>query len=77
MNIEDKLAYIRKALELGALVEMKFFFIKNQEKAAEIMDNLQPVVQTEYGSNHGTHWCSADDRDNKLETTIYFQNKGR
>ncbi|MCM3567882.1 hypothetical protein [Neobacillus mesonae] len=75
MNIEDKLAYIRKALELGAKVGINFYFIENKEKAAEIMVELQPAVQVEYDSNDGTHWCYADDYDNQLETTVFYQSK--
>lgn len=74
MTIDEKLAYLRKALEMGAFVEVKFHRLENEKATKEIITELQPLtLPFEYWDNQGTHWYQANDRDNKLDTVIFFK----
>jgi hypothetical protein len=41
MNIEQKMEYIRRALELGATVDVKWYFLEDEDKARELIANLK------------------------------------
>lgn len=77
MNIEQKLAYVRKALEMGADVEVKFHDIRTQDKAEKAAIELSELsgLSHRYNSHNETHWYRLRSKDYSLETTIFFDAK--
>jgi hypothetical protein len=76
MNIEEKLAFVRKALELGAEIEAKFFWAENEEEAKKIGSELEYLIKApfELDENEGTKWNIAKNRSDKLKTVVFFNN---
>jgi hypothetical protein len=71
MNIEQKMEYIRKALELGASIDVKWYTIKGEEKAKELIANLD-TVPFEQKESEKVNWFAAYDYENAINTTIFF-----
>lgn len=69
MNIEKQLEALRKALEDGAKVEIKFY--DSKEKALEIMSVLD--IKPEEKSSGGYYWI--DSECGNLEVTGYYDPK--
>jgi hypothetical protein len=71
MNIEQKMEYIRRALELGASIDVKWYTIEGEEKARELIANLD-TVPFEQKEVEKTNWFAAYDYKNAINTTIFF-----
>lgn len=76
LTFEQKMAYVRKALELGANIQVRFHNYLDKDEATktafELSDFLQiPVSRRDY---NGTHWFSIGE-DYSIETTVYFNEK--
>jgi hypothetical protein len=67
MNIEQKLAFIQKALELGADIDVSFHNIKDKKQAKEIAVDLSKEfgLRHKNESHNGTNWY-------KLRTTVEY-----
>jgi hypothetical protein len=74
MSMEQKLAYVQKAIELGADVDLKFHDIHDEKEAEKVAAELSKIVQIPFQekSNNGTHWYKIKNDDYSLETTIFF-----
>jgi hypothetical protein len=73
MNIEQKMAYIRRALELGASIDVKWYTIESEEKARELIADLEKdTVPFKQKESEKTNWFAAYDYENAINTTIFF-----
>jgi hypothetical protein len=88
MNIEQKMAYLRKALEMGADIEVDFHNFRTQEAAENAISTLNEVVPQEFvkrASKEKTdslRWFKATDyeeskpfRFQRFYTVFYFEEK--
>jgi hypothetical protein len=76
MNIEQKMAYIRRALELGAYIDVKFHCINEKEGAEKVASELSEMlgVQSEQFSSDDkeTHWFKIRNWKNHLDTVVFY-----
>jgi hypothetical protein len=74
MNMDEKLAFVRKALEMGAGVYVNFHHIENEDKAKEMGSELESLIKApfELSENNGIHWYSAENYDEKLEAAVFY-----
>jgi hypothetical protein len=73
MNIEQKMEYIRRALELGAHVDVKWYNIEDEDKARDLIADLEKdTVPFEQKESEKVNWFAAYDYENAINTTIFF-----
>lgn len=74
MNIDEKLALVRKALEMGAYIEVKFHNAENEDSAKNITSDLNGFVQEpfKFMERNGSRWYQSYDYKNKVEAVVYF-----
>jgi hypothetical protein len=74
MNIEQKMEYIRKALELGADVDLMFHKIQDKKQAKKIAVELSKLggFKHKQNSHNGTHWYKIKSEDYSLETSVFY-----
>jgi DNA polymerase/3'-5' exonuclease PolX len=76
MNIEQKMAYIRRALELGADIDVKFHCTNEKEKAEKVAAELSEMlgIQSEQLSSDDkeTHWFKIRNWENRLDTVVFY-----
>jgi hypothetical protein len=75
MTIDEKLAFVKRALELGAEIEANFFWAKNEEEAKRIGTELEDLIKApfELDENDGTKWNQAKNRSDKLKSIVFFR----
>jgi hypothetical protein len=75
MSIEEKLAFIRRALELGANVDINLHRIADKELAKKAAAELSKKLNKPYQEkeNDSTHWFKVVDWDNRLEVAIFYE----
>jgi hypothetical protein len=74
MNIEQKMEYIRRALELGANVYLNFHNFNEKSEAEKTAVELSRLagVTHQQKSNNGTHWYKIQNDDYSLESSIFY-----
>lgn len=74
MNIEEKLAFVRKALEMGANVEVNFHNIKSKEEAKQVAVELSKEFNLphRHREHNNTHWYKIRNEDWTLEAAIFY-----
>jgi hypothetical protein len=74
LSIEQKMEYLRKALEMGARFDIYFHGVENKETAEKIANELKNVVdfQFEDNTNGEISWLTTDYF--KISTSIFYQN---
>ncbi|MDP4106955.1 MAG: hypothetical protein Q8935_18620 [Bacillota bacterium] len=74
LSIEQKMEYLRKALEMGARFDIYFHGIENKEAAEKIANELKTVVdfQFEDGKADINNYIATD--YGQISTSIFFQN---
>lgn len=77
MNIEQKLAYIKRALEMGANVQLYFHNMPEKEEAEKAMKELSSMNNVPYQSygDDGYHWFQSNDSENKLRISAFYEAK--
>lgn len=77
MNMEQKLAYIKKAIEMGADIDVMFHNLKEKADAKEAAIELSKVgnMKHAYKNHNGTHWYKLRSEDYSLNTSIFFDEK--
>lgn len=75
MNIDQKLAYIKRALEMGANVQLYFHNMPEKEEAEKVMKELSSMNNIPYQSlsNDDIHWLHSDDSENKLRASAFYE----
>jgi hypothetical protein len=74
MNIEQKMEYIRRALELGATVDVKWYFLEDEDKARELIANFEKeTIPFEQKESEKINWFQAYDYKNNINTTVFFE----
>lgn len=75
MNMEQKLAYLQKALEMGARIEVKFHFVQGEQKAKEMAATFSEMsgIPAKSSYSNGAFWYNVDDYKNQLETTVFYK----
>jgi hypothetical protein len=79
MSIDQKLEYIRKALELGADVSLGFHNCRDKEEAEKLASKLSelihiPVVH-KASCDSSLRWLKIDYNYSELATTIFYEEK--
>ncbi|MGF6951916.1 3-methyladenine DNA glycosylase AlkD [Neobacillus sp. B4I6] len=74
MTIEQKLAYIKRALELGGDVDVKFHNIRDKKAAEQVAVELSEISNRPYEqkSSNSTNWYKIQNEDYIFETYIFF-----
>jgi hypothetical protein len=74
MNIEQKMEYIRRALELGANVELNFHNLKKEEEAQQAVSELTSMADVPYSKheNDGTKWFKIRNYADRIYTTVFY-----
>jgi hypothetical protein len=74
MTMEEKLAYVQKAIELGADVELKFHDIREEKEAEKVVAELSEIVSIPFrkSESKGTRWFKIQNNDLSLETVVFF-----
>jgi multidrug resistance efflux pump len=83
MNIEQKLAYLRKVLEMGADVQVTFHNARTQEEAKSISSALNELFPQDFNKmadpNSSLRWLKAQQSTEishfnwvNLNTTIFY-----
>jgi hypothetical protein len=77
MSIEEKMAYVRKAIEMGASVDLHFhnFREKAEAKAAAMELSKLAKLQHSHKSHNGSNWYKIKNEDYTLETSIYYDDE--
>ena len=72
LTLEQKMAYIRKALEMGAKININFHCIDSQEDAEKVAATFSQSLNVPFKEvNAGVfNWYKIDDR--QLETAVFF-----
>ena len=75
MSIDEKLTIVRKALEMGAYVEVKFHGLESEEEALNITADLKELVKEPFEKEavNGSCWFQSNDFENKVEAVVYFK----
>lgn len=76
LNIEQKMEYLRKALEMGADIDVKFYNVGNKKDALQTAKELSDFINIPYEqrSREDTNWLRIDSKDWSLRTTVYYEN---
>jgi hypothetical protein len=79
MSIEEKLVYIRQAIELGADVSLSFHDCRDKEEAEKLASKLSelihiPVVH-KASSDSSLRWLKIDYNYSEIATTIFYDEK--
>lgn len=75
MNIEQKLAFVRRALELGADIDLYFHNIKDKQEAKKTAVELSKEfgLKHRHLSHNDTNWYKLQNGDDySIEASIYF-----
>lgn len=74
MNIEQKMVLIRRALELGACVDLNLHNCKEESEAKQVAEELSQLTTIPHKaqSHGGTQWFKIDDRDNHIGVVIFY-----
>jgi hypothetical protein len=77
MTIEEKMVYIRKAIEMGASVDLNFHNIKGKAEAKEVAVVLSELSNLPYShkSHTGTNWYKIKNKDHSLKTSIFYDDE--
>lgn len=74
MNIEQKLEFIQRSLEMGADVDVKFHEVYSKQEAENIADEFSIMLDVaceEKGSN-GTKWFQLNDYKKGVYITVFY-----
>jgi hypothetical protein len=74
MSIDEKLAFVRKALEMGANVEVNFHNIKGKKEAKQAAVELSKPfnLSHRHKSHDNTNWYKIKNEDWSLEAAIFY-----
>jgi hypothetical protein len=77
MSIEEKMAYVRRALELGASVDLHFHNFRDKESAKKAAMELSELSNLPHRnkSHNGSSWYKIKNEDYSLETSIYYDDE--
>ncbi|POD45907.1 hypothetical protein BKM15_26170 [Pseudomonas syringae pv. syringae] len=74
LTIEQKLEVVRKALEKGALIDLKFHDIKGPERAEATVAELSEMINQSYAkdAHNGANWISAHNYTDGIHVTVFY-----
>jgi hypothetical protein len=74
MNIEQKMEYIRRALELGANVDISFHNVSTKKEAKRIAVELSNMAGLKHKqtTHDGTHWYKIRNDDYTFGTSVFY-----
>jgi hypothetical protein len=77
MTIEEKLAYLKKVIEMGADIQVSFHDIREKNEAVKAAEELSAMMNQpfHYKSHRGSDWLKIYNRENGLETSIYYDSE--
>jgi hypothetical protein len=75
MTIDQKLNLIRRALELGANVNVYIHDIETKEEAKEIENKLQPLTSApfEEEESENNQWLQSQDHENNIGIIVFYE----
>jgi hypothetical protein len=77
VNIEQKLAFIRRAIELGANIEAKFHHIQTEAAASVVAQEMSEFFtdEPERLQHEGTKWFKLQDAEfsASVECVVFFK----
>lgn len=75
MNMQEKLAYIQKAIEMGADIDIFFHRIEGEEEAIKVAAKFSMLSKKtyEYKTNDGTDWLKIYPGEDEISTTIFYE----
>lgn len=74
LTIDQKMEYLRQALEMGAKLSISFHDARDQEEAEKIASTLSHSLNVPFKENSSGvfNWFKIDDLNNRLETSVFF-----
>lgn len=77
MSIEEKMAFIKRALEMGANVDLTFHNFKDKESAKKAAMELSKEfdMSHHHKSNKGTNWYKFKNEEYTLEASIFYDDE--
>jgi hypothetical protein len=75
MTIEEKMAYIQKAIEMGADIDVHFHRIIGEEAAEKIANEFSQMLGTPYKreQNTGTYWFKIKDYSKGIDFVTFYE----
>jgi hypothetical protein len=75
MNIEQKLEFIQKALEMGAVVQVKFHGIPSKQEAERIAAEFSGMLEIPYeeSENKETYWFNVRDSRKGVDIAVFYE----
>jgi hypothetical protein len=75
MTIEEKLEYLKRAIQSGANIDVFFHNVKGEEEAIKVAVELSALSKKpyEYKTNGGTDWLKIYGDGNNISTTIFYE----
>ncbi|MFD0825816.1 hypothetical protein ACT8ZR_09070 [Neobacillus sp. M.A.Huq-85] len=77
MSVEQKLAFVLKALELGGVIDISFHRFDDKGSAEKVAVELSEMVNIPYKeiSRESSHWFKIKNYDDGLNVAIFFEEK--
>lgn len=75
MTIEEKLAYLQKAIEMGADIQVSFHDLRKKEEAVKAAEELSEMMKQpfEYKSYKGSDWLKIYNPESAIDTTFFYE----
>jgi hypothetical protein len=75
MTIEEKLAYLQKAIEMGADIQVSFHDIREKAEAVKAAEELSTMMNQpfEYKNYKGSDWLKIYNPEAAIDTTFFYE----
>jgi hypothetical protein len=75
MTIEEKMAYIQKAIEMGADIDVHFHKIVGEKVAEKIAIEFSRMLGVRYTQhqNTGTYWYKLRDSSKGVDIAVFYE----
>jgi uncharacterized ferritin-like protein (DUF455 family) len=75
MTIEEKMAYIQKAIEMGADIDVDFHRIVGKKQAEKIASEFSQMLSVPYDSKYanGTYWFKLLNSSKGVDIAVFYE----
>jgi hypothetical protein len=75
MGIEQKLEFIKKSLEMGANIHVKFHGVTSKKEAEEIAAEFSEMLEIPYdeAENKETYWFNVRDSRKGVDIAVFYE----
>jgi hypothetical protein len=74
MDIVQKLAFIQKALEMQATIQVRFHGVTSKQEAEKIAAEFSEMLDVTYteSENKGTYWLNIRDSQKGVDIAVFY-----